>query len=42
MERLRHWPTMQMNGFDKEALSDREIDLIVDYLSHMAGRRPSP
>lgn len=39
---LRHWPKMQMNGFDKEALSDHEIDLIVDYLSHMAGRRPPP
>jgi mono/diheme cytochrome c family protein len=36
---LRHWPTMQMKGFDKEALSDHEIDLIVAYLAHMAGRK---
>src|SRR5262249_51262790 len=39
---VRHWPNMQMNGFSKEALSDREIDLIVGYLSHMAGRRSPP
>ncbi|TAL40093.1 MAG: cytochrome c [Alphaproteobacteria bacterium] len=36
---LRHWPAMQMKGFDSEALSDHEIDLIIAYLKHMAGRK---
>jgi mono/diheme cytochrome c family protein len=36
---LRHWPTMQMQGFDKDALSDREIDEVIAYLAHMAGRK---
>jgi mono/diheme cytochrome c family protein len=39
---LRHWPAMQMHGFDKSALSDHEIDLIVAYLRHMAGRKTTP
>jgi mono/diheme cytochrome c family protein len=39
---LRHWSKMQMKGFDKEALSDHEIDLIVAYLRHMAGRKVKP
>jgi mono/diheme cytochrome c family protein len=40
---LRHWPAMGMPGFSKEALSEREIDLIIAYLSHMAGRKtPAP
>jgi len=39
---LRHWPGMQMKGFSTATLSDREIDLIVDYLAHMAGRKLSP
>lgn len=37
---IRHWPTMQMQGFDKDALSDHEIELIIAYLRHMAGRKP--
>lgn len=36
---LRQWPAMQMKGFDKDALSDHEIDLIIAYLRHMAGRK---
>jgi mono/diheme cytochrome c family protein len=36
---LRHWPTMQMQGFDKDALSDHEIEEIIAYLRHMAGRK---
>ena len=36
---LRHWPNMQMPGFKLDALSDREIDLIIAYLQHMADRR---
>lgn len=39
---LRHWPGMQMKGFSPEGLSDREIDLIIAYLAHMAGRKVSP
>jgi mono/diheme cytochrome c family protein len=39
---LRHWAGMQMKGFSPGALSDREIDLIIAYLAHMAGRKVSP
>lgn len=38
---LRQWPEMKMPGFDKKALSDHEIDLIVAYLEYMAGRKAS-
>jgi mono/diheme cytochrome c family protein len=36
---VRNWPDMKMQGFDPDALSDREIDLIIRYLTHMAGRK---
>lgn len=36
---VRSWPGMQMPGFDKDALSDAEIDLIARYLAHMAERK---
>ena len=36
---VRTWPDMKMQGFDQEALSDHEIDLIIHYLAHMAGRK---
>jgi mono/diheme cytochrome c family protein len=36
---VRHWPNMQMQGFREEALSDREIDLIIAYLQRMAVRK---
>ena len=36
---LRHWDGMQMPGFDKDALSDHEIDLIISYMEHMATTR---
>jgi mono/diheme cytochrome c family protein len=39
---LRRWAAMQMKGFDAGVLSDREIDLIVAYLGHMAGRKTAP
>jgi mono/diheme cytochrome c family protein len=39
---LRHWSNMQMKGFDKEALSDSEIGLVVAYLRHMASRKAKP
>ncbi len=35
---LRHWSKMAMKGFSRDQLSDHEIDLIVAYLRHMAGR----
>ncbi len=35
---VRKWDAMQMPGFDKEALSDREIDLIIAYLEHKASQ----
>ncbi len=36
---LRKWDAMQMPGFDKEALSDDEIDQIIAYLKHMAEQK---
>ena len=39
---LRHWSKMQMQGFKPAQLSDHEIDLIVAYLRHMAGRKTAP
>ena len=39
---VRHWPAMQMKGFDNEALRDREIALVIAYLRHMAGRKSLP
>ncbi len=39
---LRRWPAMRMEGFNTDKLSDREIDEIIAYLAHMAGRKVSP
>jgi mono/diheme cytochrome c family protein len=36
---IRHWKTMWMKGFDKDTLSDREIDQIIAYLSYMADHK---
>lgn len=36
---VRTWPAQRMPGFSPDALSDPEIDLIVAYLTHMAGRK---
>lgn len=36
---LRHWDGMQMPGFDKDALSDRDIDDIIAYMDYMAPRK---
>lgn len=36
---LRHWPQAKMPGFDRKALSDADLDDLVAYLKHMAGRR---
>jgi mono/diheme cytochrome c family protein len=39
---VRTWPTQAMPGFPPESLSDREIDLVIAYLQHMAGRKEGP
>jgi mono/diheme cytochrome c family protein len=36
---VRIWPTMQMPGFSADKMSDREIGLVIAYLTHMAKRR---
>jgi mono/diheme cytochrome c family protein len=36
---VRSWPGMKMQGWSPDLLSDREIDLIIAYLKHMAGRK---
>jgi mono/diheme cytochrome c family protein len=36
---VRSWPAQAMPPFPPDYLSDREIDLIVAYLQHMAGRK---
>ncbi|GLU31542.1 cytochrome c [Trinickia caryophylli] len=36
---VRDWPGRTMPGFSPDQLSDREIDLIVAYLAHMAQRK---
>jgi mono/diheme cytochrome c family protein len=36
---VRYWPNMQMPGFAADQMSDREIDLVIDYLAHMATRQ---
>jgi mono/diheme cytochrome c family protein len=35
---VRSWPSMQMPGFAKEQMNDREIDQVIAYLAHMATR----
>lgn len=39
---LRHWPQAKMPGFAASVLPDRELDLLVGYLKHMAGRKQQP
>jgi mono/diheme cytochrome c family protein len=39
---VRSWPAMTMKGLPPALLSDHEIDLIVAYLKHMAGRKVAP
>jgi mono/diheme cytochrome c family protein len=36
---VRTWPAQAMPGFPPDYLSDREIDLVIGYLKHMAGRK---
>ena len=39
---VRSWPGMKMQGWSPDFLSDREIDHIIAYLKHMAGRKVAP
>ena len=39
---LRHWPQAKMPGFAASVLPDSELDLLVGYLKHMAGRKQQP
>ncbi|PMV21731.1 MULTISPECIES: c-type cytochrome [unclassified Pseudomonas] len=39
---LRHWPQAKMPAFAASVLPDGELDLLVGYLKHMAGRKPQP
>jgi mono/diheme cytochrome c family protein len=36
---VRSWPGELMPGFPTDQMSDREIDLVIEYLAHMAARR---
>lgn len=35
---VRTWPQQQMPGFSEKALSDADLDAVIAYLMHMAGR----
>lgn len=39
---LRHWPQARMPGFDRKAISDQDLDDLLAYLRHMAGRKAQP
>lgn len=39
---LRHWPQARMPGFDQQALSEADLDALLAYLQHMAGRKVQP
>lgn len=36
---LRHWPQAKMPGFPVQVLSEPELDALLAYLTHMAGRK---
>jgi mono/diheme cytochrome c family protein len=36
---LRYWPQGKMHGLDRQALSDEDLDAVIAYLKHMAGRK---
>ncbi|MFJ4387160.1 c-type cytochrome [Pseudomonas sp. NPDC089408] len=38
-QRLRQWPQAKMPGFAQSVLSERELDALLAYLGHMAGRK---
>ncbi|WP_346948762.1 cytochrome c [Dyella sp.] len=39
---LRHWPQAKMPGFDAKVLGDADLDALLAYLRHMAGRKHGP
>jgi mono/diheme cytochrome c family protein len=39
---LRHWPQAKMPAFAASVLPDSELELLVGYLKHMAGRKQLP
>lgn len=39
---LRHWPQARMPGFNQQVLSDTDLDALLAYLQHMAGRKVQP
>jgi mono/diheme cytochrome c family protein len=39
---LRRWPQARMPGFGPQALSDADLDALLAYLRHMAGRKAEP
>lgn len=39
---LRRWPQARMPGFGKEALTEADLDALLAYLRHMAGRKIAP
>jgi mono/diheme cytochrome c family protein len=41
-QNLRRWPQAKMPAFDAKVLSDADLDDLVAYLKHMAGRKVSP
>ncbi|MGE3989697.1 c-type cytochrome [Pseudorhodoplanes sp.] len=36
---VRSWPTQIMPGFAEDQMSDRDIDAVISYLAHIAGRK---
>ena len=36
---LRQWPQARMPGFSKEVLTESDLDAVLAYLAHMAGRK---
>jgi mono/diheme cytochrome c family protein len=39
---LRHWPQARMPGFAPQVLNEQELDALLAYLGHMAGRKVQP
>ncbi|HWH85216.1 MAG TPA: cytochrome c [Pseudomonas sp.] len=39
---LRQWPQAKMPGFSTEVLPDGDLEMLVGYLRHMAGRKAKP
>ena len=39
---LRHWPQAKMPGFSAQVLPDGDLEMLVGYLKHMAGRKVKP